>query len=110
MIVPGPYTRMPAPVFGIIAVPPAFVPMKLPCTTVPVAFMSISRPLLALPEMTLPAPADVPPISVAVARVDDDARPVIDARGTGCVGTDEVALDDVARHGAAERPDVAGDR
>ena len=54
-------TRIPFP-FGIEAVPARFVPMRLPWITVPFGLTTI--PLLVLPEMTLPAPATVPPIVV----------------------------------------------
>ena len=76
--------------------PAAFVPMKLPCTVLPVALAPLkTRPLaLSLPEMTLPAPGAVPPIVLP-----DEATSTLSAVATGeragHVGADEVAVHDV---------------
>jgi hypothetical protein len=45
------------------AVPAAFVPIRFPCMTVPVAEEEMVRPLPLLPEITFPAPAP-PPMTV----------------------------------------------
>ncbi len=49
------------------AVPAALGPMRLPSTLFPVAPPTMLTPIPALPEMTLPAPAAVPPIVLFVA-------------------------------------------
>ena len=57
---------------------------------------TIRSPLSALPEMTLPAPAAVPPIVLPVAVDDVDAVVAVARRhGAGGVGADQVALDEV---------------
>ena len=56
---------------AIAAVPAGLVPMRLPCTTVPLAPVPTCTPLPELPEITLRAAADVPPIVLPVPAVTD---------------------------------------
>ena len=82
--------------------------MMLPAMRLPgVPVLTMDTPVCLLPEMTLPAPAAVPPM------VSPDVEPnrnhavalVGDGGGTGGVGADVVALDDGVRRAA---PDVDG--
>lgn len=68
--------RTPEPVLGTPAVPAAFVPILFACTRVPVApAASIPTPSPPLPEITLPAPGAVPPITLFVLDVPNTAMP-----------------------------------
>ena len=88
-------------------VPEKSVPMILPATrlpaavTVPTAKMSMPKPPLA--EMTLPAPATVPPIVVPDAQDADAVAVVSQGGGTGGVGADVVPLDHVPRRSPMEK-------
>jgi len=69
-------TSTPFPPLGSRLVPVASVPMKLPCTLSPwgrgVAFpFPMTTPSVALPEMTLPAPARIPADGVERAKAAD---------------------------------------
>src|SRR6516162_1283703 len=57
-----PATSTPADALPTAPVPAALVPIRLPCTATADARLSIRIPQLVLPEMTLPAPATVPPM------------------------------------------------
>ena len=78
--------------------PVTSVPMRLPSTRLPVVPLSSSDAVsCVLPEMTLPAPAAVPPMVFAAAAVDLDAVAVVaQGGGAGGVGADVVARDQVA--------------
>src|SRR5881296_3191007 len=59
-------TTIPPCTFAMAAVPAALVPIRLPCMLVPVVTLGVVSvrkiPAPLFPEITLPAPAAVPPI------------------------------------------------
>ena len=85
----------PAPVLPRASVPVWSRPIRLPWTRVPLESL-ISTPLALLPEIRLPAPADVPPIVTDELHCDIHAvAGVAQSGGAGGVGADPVAGDHV---------------
>src|SRR5439155_1345997 len=117
----GPPTRTPCPTLPRGEVPSAARPMTLPWISVPDEVASVWMPSEWLPEMTLPAPAAVPPmvsplagparraadgVAAGAAGDVDTIRHVAERGGAGGVGADEIARDDVAGHGRPREPDA----
>ena len=66
---------------GSAAVPAAFVPMRLPCTTVLAELVerwtpTPKLPLLPLPEIRFPAPLTVPPMKLPIMPVLNTSTPL----------------------------------
>ena len=86
-------TLKPEPPFSSAIVPVTSVPIKLPTTVF--AGPSMSRPSIALPEITLRSPVNVPPIVLDVAPAVISARAVGKCGVSGLVDADKIAGDRV---------------
>ena len=84
--------------------PSAAVPIRLPCTTVPVERPPMMIPFPPFPEMTFRAPGTVPPIVVLSSVGEDPVDSVAEHGGSGGVRADVVPLDNVSGKRARSCP------